>query len=198
HWMADFSQPDDFAGGVMHPYEAPETGYRCKDRPITFGFLGRRTEKRDPWQDLCKALGLEELLEDSWMVEHGAGYVGVGRDAQEMKPLLENVIATRTSDEVLEIVHEIGGAGMPFMAYDELYGRPLHPQVEATEAIVEIRDPDGGSQRAILSPWAVGGSLGRRDHTVAPDLGADTDQILRGLGFDDDETGQLRKAGRIR
>lgn len=198
HWMADFSDPDAYTGGVTHPYETPETGYRCKDRPVMFGFFGRRVDKRDPWKELCKALGLEDLLKDPWIAKHGAGWVGVGRDAQEMKPLLEEAMSDWNSDDFLEMIHEIGGRGAPFMSYEELYGDPLHPEAEASGAIIDVTAPDGRRYRAVRSPWAADEAIGRKSHLPAPELGEHTDDVLKSAGVPDEEIRSLRSSGLIK
>lgn len=193
HWMADFSQPDTFAGGVTHPYEVPEVGYRCKDKHVMFGFFGRRAEKRDPFQDLVRGLGLEDLLKDPFIAEHGAGYVGVGRDAQEMKPLLEESMKSMTSDEFIDLVDRIGGRAAPFMAYDELYGDPPHAEVLAAGVLFNLDE----AHRAVRSPWSVDEKIGRSHHAPAPVLGQHTNPLLQELGFTREEIRSMIVEGAV-
>ncbi len=193
HWMADFSNPDSFDGGVTHPYEVPEVGYRCQDKQVMFGFFGRRTDKRDPFQDLVRGLGLEDLLKDPFIAEHGAGYIGVGRDAQSMKPLLEESMKSMTSDEFIALVDQIGGRAAPFMQYDELYGEPPHAEVRAAGVMFDLDE----QQRAIRSPWSVDEEIGRANHTRAPELGQHTEALLSWLKFAPDEIRSMRAAGTI-
>lgn len=193
HWMADFSQPDTFAGGVTHPYEVPEVGYRCQDKHVMFGFFGRRAEKRDPFQDLVRGLGLEDLLKDPFIAEHGAGYVGVGRDAQEMKPLLEESMKSMTSEQFIDLVDRIGGRAAPFMAYDELYGDPPHAEVQAAGVLFDLDE----EHRAVRSPWSVDEEIGRSDHTPAPVLGRHTDALLKELEFNREEIRSMKAAGAV-
>lgn len=195
HWMADFSNPDAFTGGVTHPYEVPEVGYSCSDRQVMFGFFGRRADKRDPFQELCRELGLEDLLKDAFIAEHGAGYVGVGKDAQEMKPLLEQAMSNWTSDDFLEMVHRIGGRGAPILEYDDLYNDPLHPEVQASGAVFDLEDANGDKQRAVRSPWSVDAGLGRQDHRPARPAGGDVVQLLRHAGLSDAEVEEMTKRG---
>ena len=193
HWMADFSQPDTFAGGITHPYEVPEVGYRCKDKHVMFGFFGRRADKRDPFQDLVKGLGLEDLLKDPFIAEHGAGYIGVGRDAQEMKPLLEESMKEIMSSEFIELVDRIGGRAAPFMRYDELYRDPPHAEVQATGVLFDLDE----EQRAVRSPWSVDADIGRTEHTRAPALGQHTEAILEELKFTAGDISSMKATGAI-
>jgi crotonobetainyl-CoA:carnitine CoA-transferase CaiB-like acyl-CoA transferase len=193
HWMADFSSPDEFAGGVTHPYEVPEAGYRCKDKQVIFGFFGRRADKRDPFQELLKGLGLEDLLKNSFILEHGAGYVGVGRDAQEMKPLLEESMKSMTAEEFINLIDRIGGRAAPFMGYDELFGDPPHPEVEAASVLFSLE----GGHRVIRSPWSADEEIGRTAHDPAPGLGQHSRAVLAELGFSEDEIRSMQTAGAV-
>lgn len=195
HWMADFSDPDAFSGGVTHPYEVPEVGYGCADRQVMFGFFGRRADKRDPFQELCRELGLEDLLRDSFIAEHGAGYVGVGKDAQEMKPLLEQAMSRWTSSDFLDMVHRIGGRGAPILEYDDLYGDPLHPEVEASGVLFEVASEDGQPQRAVRSPWSVDPDMGRGEHAPARMVAEDVLKLLREAGVSESDIDEMRKRG---
>lgn len=197
HWMADFSGPDAFTGGVTHPYEMPEVGYRCSDRQVIFGFFGRRPDKRDPFQELCKELGLEDLLKDAFIAEHGAGYVGVGKDAQEMKPLLEQAMSSWSSDDFLEMVHRIGGRGALILEYDELYGEPLHPEVTASKVVFDVAGRDGRSDRVIRSPWCANSGFERAEHSAAQPRGESTAQVLHEAGLTNEQIEDMQTAGWI-
>lgn len=197
HWMADFSGPDAFTGGVTHPYEMPEVGYRCSDRQVIFGFFGRRSDKHDPFQELCKELGLQDLLKDAFIAEHGAGYVGVGKDAQEMKPLLEQSMSSWTSDDFLEMVHRIGGRGAPILEYNELYGEPPHPEVTASKVVFDVVGQDGRSQRVIRSPWCANDGFERAEHSAVQARGESTARVLHEAGLTDEQIDDMRTAGWI-
>ncbi len=198
HWMADFSDPDEYGGGMTAPYDGPETGYATADRPVLLNFPGRFADRQEHFLEFCKAVGLGELVEDEWMAKYGAGYVGVGTDAQMMKPLLEDRLRTMKIEEVSRIMLEQGGVGIPYNRYSDVYGDPMHPQVEAARVIREVSQPDGQAHKAVLSPWAMFGDVGREGHAPAPLLGADTDQVLAGLGWDEASLRKLREAGKVR
>ncbi len=197
HWMADFSDPDEYGGGMTAPYDAPETGYATADRSVMLNFPGRFAERQAYFLEFCKAVGLSELLEDEWMAKYGAGYVGVGTDAQLMRPLLEERLRTMSSDEVARIMLQKGGVGIPYADYSDMYGDPPHPQVEAARVIREVSQPDGDPYKIILSPWAMYGDVGRVDHTPAPSLGAHTDQVFGDLGYYEAALRSLREAGKV-
>ena len=197
YWMADFSDPDNYSGGAMDPYCDPERGYRTGDKPIIFGFVGRREDRREPWHRFCEAVGLGELLTDPFIAEHGASMVGVGQDAQEMRPVLETAMTNYTSDELMDVIWKSGGAGAPFLGYQDILGETLHPQAEATGIIRDLPHPEGGDFRAVLSPWTNQGDLGIGSHAPPPKLGQHTEEVLKDLGYDASSIDALRKKGVI-
>lgn len=149
HWIVDFSRPDAFIGGNTSPYAGPEAGYQCADGRVIFGFFGLRGDRKEPWHKLCAALGLEALLEDPFMREHGYGIIGGGKDALFWKPIVEESTKNFSREEMIKIIEDVGGAGVPIMQYGDLYGEELHPQIEAVRAVIDVP----GRGRAIVSPW---------------------------------------------
>lgn len=199
HWMADFSDPDEFSGGVSHPYEVAEHGYKASDGQVIFGLFGLKESRQKAWHELCRRLGLESLLEDPWMAEHGSGYVGVGKDAQEMKPILEGAIANWTRDEFVAMVNEAGGRAAPFLTYSDLYAEPLHPETEANQVTAEIPAGENGAAfRAIVSPWAGAGGFEAAGLSAAPLLGQHTEDIFQGAGLPRDRISELKANGLIK
>lgn len=199
HWMADFSDPDEFAGGVSHPYEVAERGYTAADGQVVFGFFGLKESRQKAWHELCRRLGLESLLEDPWMAEHGSGYVGVGKDAQEMKPILEGAMANWTREDFVAMVNEVGGRAAPFLTYRDLYGDPLHPEPAANEVTADIAaGEDGAAFRAIVSPWAGEGGFEPSGLTPPPRLGQHTDEVLQRAGLSLDRISELKARGLIK
>ena len=191
HWLADFSDPDEYLGGNTSPYSGPDHGYECRDGRAIFGFFGRRVDRKDPWQALCTALGLEDLLDDEYLREHGAGIVGGGTDALLWRPIIEGRTKEIDAEDLMDIVQEIGGAGAPVYSYDQLFTEKPHPQVEA---IGVLRDVDAGEQRlrGVVAPWAndLNPEAGQQP---APTFGADTDAALARFGITQDEIDKARK-----
>jgi len=103
-----------------------------------------------------------------------------------------------TSDELMKILWEAGGAGAPYMSYNDLFGKTLHPQVEATGVIERVPHPDGGDIRAVITPWARQGSLGISRHAAAPRLGQHTDEVMKSIGYSEADVEALRRKGVVK
>jgi crotonobetainyl-CoA:carnitine CoA-transferase CaiB-like acyl-CoA transferase len=121
--------------------------------------------------------------------------VGVGQDAQEMRPVMETALVKWASEDLMKVIWDVGAAGAPFLNYGDLFGEPLHPQVEATEIIEDVPHPEGGEFRAVISPWSRQGGLGIRDHAPPPKLGEHAQEILQSIGYDKSSIEALRQKG---
>jgi crotonobetainyl-CoA:carnitine CoA-transferase CaiB-like acyl-CoA transferase len=69
-------------------------------------------------------------------------------------------------------------------------------QARAMDMIAEVFDPRLGTLREAGLPIKYGATPGAITHS-APELGANTGEILRGLGIDQDEQASLRTQGAI-
>ncbi|MPZ23468.1 MAG: hypothetical protein GEU28_07970 [Dehalococcoidia bacterium] len=188
-WMVDVANPDQYTGGATAPYDPQAFGYRGKDRQLIFGLLGRRGDRVEPWTKLCHALGIEAILEDPWMAEHGSGFVGVGGSADELRPLVEFAVQERKAEDVLELVFEIGGYGAPFMSYEDLFGETPHPQVAASGNAEPL--PGTGRIGSIRSPWIGPPDLRLGDLAPSAPAGAHTRAVLRECGLGVDEIDEI-------
>ncbi|MBI2869800.1 MAG: CoA transferase [Chloroflexi bacterium] len=192
-WIWNQSNPDAYASYFQTgPYDHAEGGYRTKDKPIMFGLFTSTAERAaQTWQQFCRRLGMEGLLADPYFAEHGPRTLGMGREAQEMKPLFESAFERHTAAELVEMIQGIGGMGAAFMTYEELYGDPPHPQVAVNRMLVELKRPAG--MRGVSLPYKISGM----DFTVRcppPLPGEHTEEILRASGHSEVEIARLKKS----
>jgi crotonobetainyl-CoA:carnitine CoA-transferase CaiB-like acyl-CoA transferase len=182
--------PESWSGMLTAPYDHPETGYKTKDRPLFFGNfdLGRRGG--EAWINFCKGVGLNELLEDSFFREWGMRMVGMGRDAQEWKPVIEQAFEDKTAEELKEIIETAGGYAGILKTYEDVFNEP---QVDAVEMVQEIEHPVAGKIRVTGIPYKLADTPGKI-RTPPPTLGQHTDEILTGLGYSREEITALRQA----
>ena len=193
-WIGAQSNPDTYSGWFLTgQFDHAETGYRTKDVPITFGLItGRLEQGRRSFEEFCKKVGLETMLSDPYFSEHGARMLGIGRDAQEMKPIYENAFADKSAEEIVRMIDEVGGMAAPLYTYDMLFGDPPHPQVVATDTIQEIEHPVAGRIRVTGLPWTLE-KTPVQIMAPAPTLGQDTAEILTSLGYAKEATAALKK-----
>lgn len=197
YWIQAFCNPDAYGGWFLTgPYDHAEHGYATQDRPIVFSVLGRASggiEKAlEIWVEFLKRVGLGELLEDPWFKYKGLKAVGLGRDAQEMKPLFETYFAERKSEDMIKMIDELGGMGSALYDYETLFGGEMHPQVQAVDMIKEIDHPVAGKTRVLSLPMTLSDTPAHIK-SAAPTLGQHTTELLTGLGYSDKDISRLKK-----
>jgi alpha-methylacyl-CoA racemase len=149
--------------------------YRCADdRHVTVA----ATEPKS-WAALCAALEVPELAEHRHGVDEPAA---IAR--------LTEVFASRPQAAWLESPGFAGGVG-PLHTPDDLLDSP---HVAARASLTTI---DGTDVRVLGNPLRIRGEDGASTSatTAAPDLGADTDQVLTEAGFFSGEIAELRADG---
>lgn len=147
--------------------------YRTKDGGAML--FGAHVEKF--WASFCRAVGREDLLGvDLHTVDDGS----LDR-ANHVWRELRKVFAERTRAEWVELFLEHDIAGGPVHTVDELVADPHFQARETTYTIDSDRD---GPIRLMASPVKVRGE--KFAPAQAPDLGADTGDVLRTVaGYDD-------------
>jgi formyl-CoA transferase len=186
--------PDSWGGFMCTgPYDHPEGGYQTKDDPIVFGNLALHDRGDRAWIEFCQGVGLSELLDDPFFREWGKRMVGIGRDAQEWKPVLERAFEDKSAEELKEIVEKAGGQAGIMKNYEKIFSEP---QVKAVEMVREIEHPVSGTIRVTGIPYKLAKTPGEI-RTPPPTLGQHTNEILTGLGYSGEEIDSLKRANII-
>jgi crotonobetainyl-CoA:carnitine CoA-transferase CaiB-like acyl-CoA transferase len=174
-------------GGPLQPRSA--TGLATTFHEAPYGVY----ETRDGWVavSLSSIARLAELT--------GSTRLAAYRDEErfsrreEISAAIGEALRTRTSREWLET---LGGAGLwcaPVNGYIEVMA---DPQVQRAGTFLEVDHPRAGRVRLLAHPIRYNGEpppLRRRP----PLLGEDTDEVLRELGYEDDEIQLLRADGAV-
>jgi formyl-CoA transferase len=108
------------------------------------------------------------------------------RDA--LNAILEERTRTRTSGEWIASLNEAGVPCGPIYAIDEVFA---DPQVEHLEIARPIDHPELGDIEVVGQAVELSRAPDR-PYRPTPERGADTDDILRGLGLDADAIADLR------
>jgi CoA:oxalate CoA-transferase len=185
--------PESWVGMLTAPYDHAESGYKTKDRQIFFGNFDLGRKEKEAWIKFCKGVGLDDLLEDPFFRDFGMRMVGVGRDAQEWKPVIERAFEDKTAEELKEIIETAGGYAGILKNYEEVFNEP---QVNVVEMVQEIEHPVAGKIKVTGIPFKLSDTPGKI-RTPPPTLGQHTDEILTGLGYSREEIAALRQANVI-
>ncbi len=137
------------------------------------------------WARLCKALGLEHLIDDPNYKTLLARY----ENSEPLYYILENIFATKTRDEWLEVLTRGDVPCAPILERSEVLSSP---QVTANDMAVTQQHPLAGKVTMVNTPVRLSAAPGSV-RTPAPLLGQHTDEVLRELGYTASEVSRLRE-----
>lgn len=171
NYMSGFfitGQPDGPVGNY-HPQLAPYQPYETADGSVIVACL---TEEF--WLRMCGALDMPHLLEDPRYA------INADRVAHllELNAELEPVIARLTSEELVARLEAADVPCGPILSMADLVG---HPQVAASQTLVELEHPEAGRYHVVAPPFRLTQSPSHPSGP-APGLGAHTAEVLREFG----------------
>jgi len=163
--------------------------YRAADAKWLW-LIGAEAERH--WEPIVNALSATDLLRDPRF----ATSRDRRRNAEALVTALDGIFGRRTRDEWGAIFAQHGVWWAPINSFEDVVN---DAQVEAAGALVEMPSMagDGTTQRSLATPVDFGGEPGASPR-AAPQLGSDTDPVLRELGVDDAEIARLRESRVIR
>ncbi|MCR5666107.1 MAG: CoA transferase [Eubacterium sp.] len=158
--------------------------YECKDGEFVAIMQNDYDKDRQLFADLFH---LPELLDDPQLVSL-ASMQRAGR-VTEFAHKMQDVVITKTSkewDEILDshdIPHEVSGH------FKDAY---LNPQARAMECFDDIAYP-GDVTTAIPRPPFDFSDFDRREFSKTAGIGSDTAEVLKGLGYEEEEIARFRE-----
>lgn len=137
------------------------------------------------YANLCRALGLEQYIDDQ-------GGTDVAR-REEIRDAFAAAFRSKPADEWHELLNAVDVCAKPVLSLEEAL-QDEHNL--ARNMVVEVATPDGGLMRQAGVAPKLSATPGRI-RSGAPSRGQDTDELLRALGYDDEQAEALRERGAI-
>ena len=170
--------------GNIHASIVPYQTFRASDGHVNVGVANNALFER-----FCRALDLEELLEDKRFTDNPSRVA----HRREIVPIIERRVKTLTKAEVVRRLREANVPVGPINALDEVFADPV---VRHLGLIAEVDHPTAGRVRAPGIPVRLSGTPPSvRRHP--PELGEHTDEVLQELGYAKEEIAALRRDGAV-
>jgi crotonobetainyl-CoA:carnitine CoA-transferase CaiB-like acyl-CoA transferase len=158
--------------------------YRTKDSYLQLVMVFVR--HGSPLRLLCEIVGIDDLSADPRF----DGPVAIAANAQQLTELLQDVFATRTTDEWLELLRPHDIICVPVYNFAQVF---QDPQVVANDLVREVVQGEAGTVRLLDQPIRLSATPAKVA-IAPPTVGEHTDELLVSLGFDDGEIATLRDA----
>ena len=168
--------------GNNHPTNIPSGVFRTSDGHINIASAGQEMFAR-----FCRAAGLDSLTTDADFATPKARY----KNRDKLNAIMEEVTATKSSAEWIEILNRAGVPCGPIYRMNEVFA---DPQVQHLGIVQPVEHPSLG--RLDLIGQAV--TLSRTPsqlRSATPERGEHTDDVLRELGYDRDTIARFRRDG---
>ena len=158
--------------------------FETRDDPV---FIGVVTDSL--WEKFCALFGLHELWADETL---RANNVRV-RARDRIIPVIRDMVKTYSSSE---IIAKLEGTGLPFAPIAKPEDMFDDPHLNASGGLEPVIMPDGRETRLPSLPIEMDGRrLGNSPQI--PQSGADTNNLLKSLGYGKDEIIALMAAGAV-
>ena len=170
--------------GSAHQASAPYQAFKAADGWLT---IGATTPPN--WTAMCRALGLERLLEDP-------RYSDANLRQANRSTLIPQIQAVTSTGTVAHWMSVLDAAGVPCAPIQDIGHVFADPALADRDFFWDAPHPTLGTVRQLGSPMRFSSSALRRER-AAPRLGEDTADVLAELGYDATACAGLESRGVI-
>jgi len=170
--------------GNDHAMMSPYGTFKTKD-----GHINVAAGNQGMWERLCKALGIEELIDNPRFLTVKDRVI----NRPELSEILNEKLKEKTSEEWIEILNDRGVACGPILNIKEVFE---NDQVLHLKMLEEIDHPHCGRIKTIGIPTKLSRTPGSI-RKPPPLKGEHTDEVLRELGFSKEKIEAFHEAGVI-
>ena len=185
-WASDMGEQtyvEDSIGG-QEPASFIDLIYETRDGYMTISTMGNKE-----WAALARAVERPELLDDPRFKSASLR----DRNVDARLELVQGILITRTTQEWMTLFEREEVPCAPALTRNEVI---KHPQIIASEILIETDHPVAGRLRQTRTPARFEGTP-TEIRQGAPRLGEHNLEILTELGFDETEIDALRAKGTI-
>jgi len=169
--------------GSGHPFLIPYEAHKTKDGKLLM--VAALSEKL--WTTLCATLGLESMAKNPDFVDNASRM----KNRTRLLEALDRKFEQRNLEEWLKVLND---AKVPCAPINSTSGAIHHPQTAVRRMLMDIEDPRIGKVKLMGSPIKINGN-GTAVRRRAPELGEHTFELLKTLGYSDDDCERLQKEG---
>jgi formyl-CoA transferase len=165
--------------GNNHPTAIPTGVFETRDGRINIQAASDHLYVR-----LCKALGTDELIDDTRFT----GQQERSQNRDLLHEILGEHIRQRSSAEMIDLLAEAGVPCGPIYTVDQTFA---DPQVQSLKMDPQFRHTTLGPMRLLGQSINMSRTPEHVDRAT-PELGEHSDEIMRELGYSDEQIGALR------
>jgi len=144
------------------------------------------------WENLCRLLSKEGYVPYGFALEH-TFHKPEGEKWDEIHSSLKQIFLTRTRDEWFELLIRNDVPAGKVHTPDEVFS---DPQVLHRQMVIEVEHPTLGKIKQVGVAPKLCGTPGKV-RSLSPLPGEHTDEVLRGLGYRQEEISDLRREGAV-
>jgi crotonobetainyl-CoA:carnitine CoA-transferase CaiB-like acyl-CoA transferase len=189
-FMLDFQAARWLMAGEIAPQAGNDhpTGIPTGLFPTSDGHVNIAASSTRMWDRLCDALEQPDWkAKPEWRTQQGRS-----RDRAAVNATIAEVTRTRPSAYWVSLLEDAGIPCGPLYSVDQVFADPQVQHLGMARVMHNGQSPNGDGTQVVASALNFSG-LSRDIRTPTPEAGADTDDVLRSVGYSDAEIAELRE-----